>query len=384
MAEFPGNLDDRWQRSVRRMLLRWYRQHGRLLPWRGSEDPYRVWISEIMLQQTTIAAVTPYFNRFLKLFPTVRILAAADESQVLRAWEGLGYYSRARNLHRTARVIADAWRGQFPVSVDELEKLPGIGPYTARAIASFAFGKSVGIVEANTLRFYSRLIELETDPRSTAGSRLLWQFADWIVAPRRAADFNQAAMDVGATICTASNPECGRCPVRSRCCVFRAGRQNELPAVPKKQPMTSVTEVAVVICRRRRVLMRQYNSGERWAGLWDFVRFPISVEDGNTLAQLAGRSSDRQVVLYESPLPAAVFDEISGRTGLRVHALELLKQIRHTVTRYRIRLLCVQALTVTGTVGRGCGYRWISLADISRLPLSTTAREIAGVLTKPS
>src|SRR5437016_2075319 len=168
----------------RRALGAWYRRHARPLPWRATRDPYRIWISEIMLQQTTVAAVVPYFERFLKRFPTLGSLAAAREQAVLRLWEGLGYYSRARNIHKAARVVANELDGVFPDDVEALQKLPGIGRYTAGAIASFAFDRPAPIVEANTLRLYSRLIGLRDDPRSAAGQKQLWDFAGRIV-PRR-------------------------------------------------------------------------------------------------------------------------------------------------------------------------------------------------------
>ena len=167
--------------SLRRRLIRWYERHARDLPWRHTTDPYRVWISEIMLQQTTVAAVVPYFQRFLTRFPTVRDLAAADENDVLRLWEGLGYYSRARNLRKAAQVIVSEHEGVFPCEVDVLQKLPGIGRYTAGAIASFAFDRRAPIVEANTLRLYCRLLGYADDPRSAVGQQALWSLAEAIL-----------------------------------------------------------------------------------------------------------------------------------------------------------------------------------------------------------
>lgn len=384
MAAFPHDLDSHWQRTVRRRLLDWYRRNARPLPWRESADPYLIWISEIMLQQTTIAAVKPYFERFQQRFPTVDDLAAADEAEVLRQWEGLGYYSRARNLHASAQKIVSELGGVFPDSVDELQQLPGIGPYTARAIASLAFGRGVGILEANTIRLYSRLIELTDDPRATPGNRLLWEFADWIVSPRSAASFNQAAMDIGSTICKPEDPDCERCPVQNQCCSFRSGQQHEIPRLPPKKRMTDVTEVAFVLCRGRKVLMKQYEDGERWAGLWDFVRFPISADDGDQLLSLPCQEVARQPSLFADEATPLAVRTAEQHIGLQIADPVLLKQIRHTVTRYRIRLLCIQSKNVKGTVDPDHGFSWQPLERLGELPLSTTARTIAELLQKDS
>lgn len=385
MAAYPHDLDSEWQRGVRRRLLDWYRKNARPLPWRDSADPYRVWTSEIMLQQTTIAAVKPYFERFHQRFPSVETLAAAEEAEVLREWEGLGYYSRARNLHKAAQQIVDEHAGVFPESVEQLQKLPGIGPYTARAVASVAFGQGVGILEANTIRLYSRLVELTEDPRSTPAARLLWNFADWIVAPRSASAFNQAAMDVGSVICKPEDPECDRCPLRSHCCSFRSGRQAEIPRLPAKKKMTDVTEAALVLCRRDRVLMRQYAEGERWAGLWDFVRFPVSVEDGDQLLLLpqqptGRRQSSKQPTLFPTESTALAVRAAEQQTGLQIASPVLLKQIRHTVTRYRIRLLCIQSNNIRGRIKSAGEFSWQPFRRLDELPLSTTARTIAELL----
>ncbi len=232
--------DPPWLRRFRRNLLRWYDRAGRDLPWRATRDPYAVWISEVMLQQTTVAAVKPYFERFLERFPDVAALAAADESDVLRLWEGLGYYSRGRNLHRAARVVVEQHDGRFPEDVTTLQSLPGIGRYTAGAIASFAFDVPAPIVEANTVRLYARLTGLDGDPRSTAGQRALWEFAEAIVPAKRAGAFNHALMDLGATVCTINEPRCHDCPVRSCCRAFADGRQAEIPP-PKRRRQLLLT-----------------------------------------------------------------------------------------------------------------------------------------------
>ena len=233
--------------SFRRKLNDWYADQGRDLPWRRNFEPYQIWISEIMLQQTTVVAVIPYFERFLGRFPTVADLAAADESEVLRLWEGLGYYSRARNLHRAAKVIVEQYSGLFPTELDTLQSLPGVGRYTAGAIASFAFDQRAPIVEANTLRLYSRLIGYAGDPRSRDGQERLWAFAEDILPRKGAGRLNQALMELGATVCSPREPDCESCPVHAHCQAFRDGTQATIPLPKPKTVITEMTEVSIAV-----------------------------------------------------------------------------------------------------------------------------------------
>ncbi|MCA9053078.1 MAG: A/G-specific adenine glycosylase [Planctomycetaceae bacterium] len=366
-----------WLRSFRSRLRRWHAQHGRDLPWRGA-DAYRVWISEIMLQQTTVAAVIPYFERFLKAFPTVTALAAADEQQVLRLWEGLGYYSRARNLHRAARVIVSEHEGRLPKDVTALQKLPGVGRYTAGAIASFAYDRPAPIVEANTLRLYARLLAYDGDPRSSAGQQRLWQFAEEVLPTKQPGEFNQALMDLGATVCVPDEPRCEECPVMTLCGAFQSGRQCEIP-IPKRRPeLTDVTECAVVAQRRGKYLVRRCQPGERWAGLWDFPRFPVTTpEPGNqSKVRTTGQSSN-----VGATLARAASEGVRRLTGIEVAIQSQLREIRHGVTRYRIRLICLSGQWRSGTLsGSDDLLRWVSRDELQHLPLSTTGRKIAGTL----
>src|SRR5579872_2288936 len=305
-------------RKFRRSLIAWYRRHARPLPWRNINDPYRIWISEIMLQQTTVAAVVPYFERFLQRFPTLASLAAAQEGDVLRLWEGLGYYSRARNIHKTAQRIVGKHGGVFPNSVEALRELPGIGRYTAGAIVSFAFQRPAPIVEANTLRLYSRLMDFRGDPRSAAGQKLLWDFAAQIVPRTRPDQFNQALMELGATLCSPDEPDCPRCPVRTCCAALANGSQREIPVRAVRAAPTAVTEIAVAIQRDTRYLLLKRPAGERWAGLWDFVRFAWTTDGRISPARLAGA--------------------VRSQTGLSVAMGDAVTEIRHSVTRFRITL----------------------------------------------
>src|SRR3990172_6150877 len=272
-----GNMDvvpeDIEYARIRRNAVAWYARHARDLPWRRTTDPYRIWISEIMLQQTTVKAVVGYYERFLREFPTVEALAAAPEESVLRQWEGLGYYTRARNLHRAAGVVVRELSGRFPQEVDELLRLPGIGRYTAGAVASFAFDRPAPIVEANTQRLYSRLLGYAGDLRSSTGQRVLWQFAERLVPHKSPGRFNQALMELGATVCAPVDPQCDRCPMRRDCAALRHGRQNEIPLAHRRPEPTDVTEAAVAVRSQDAFLLLQRPAGQRWAGLWDFPRF---------------------------------------------------------------------------------------------------------------
>ncbi len=344
----------------RRALLEWYRRQGRELPWRGLGDPYRVWISEVMLQQTTVTAVIPYYERFLRAFPNVQSLAAAEEADVLKLWEGLGYYSRARNLHRGAKEIVAQRQGVFPRNPDQLQQLPGIGRYTAGAIASFAFQQRAPIVEANTLRLYCRLLGYDGDPRSAAGQQTLWAFAEAVLPKDRPGEFNQALMDLGATVCTPSQPDCAACPVQRWCRAFRENRTAEIPQAARKPVVTELAAYAVAIKRQSKYLLRRCAPKERWEGLWDFPRYE-----------------------FEQPFPAprdlerVIVDAVNDQTGLKIQLGPAVAQLRHSVTRFRITLQCFTAESQAGRLTPSGEWAWVPPGEFSDLPLSVTGRKLA-------
>jgi A/G-specific adenine glycosylase len=348
------------KQSLRRRLLKWYAANARDLPWRQSRDPYRVWISEIMLQQTQVATVCAYFTRFVHQLPNVHELAAADEQQVLRLWEGLGYYRRARQLHAAAQKVVVEHGGVFPRTVESLRELPGVGRYTAGAIASIAFNLRAPILEANTLRLLSRLIAFRGNPHSTAGQRVLWQVAEEILPQKNVAQFNQALMELGSLVCTPTEPDCPQCSLSGVCAARLAGVQHEIPAPKPRKAYTEVREAAVVVRKTGRVLMRQCAAHERWAGLWDFPRFAVEAE---------------------GPLFAAeeIVTKLRQQTGITCRTPALLKTIRHGVTRFRITLDCYGASFVSGrtSTSQDLVIRWIERSKLNDLPLSTTGRRIA-------
>lgn len=353
------------KRELQRQLIDWFRVHARDLPWRKTRDAYRVWISEVMLQQTQVATVIPYYERFLQAFPTVSELAAAPEELVLRLWEGLGYYRRARQLQAAARCIVSEHGGQFPSDAEAVRRLPGIGRYTAGAILSIAFDRPEPILEANTVRLFSRL-SLERGPITAPVTRnRLWAVATELVPERDARLFNQAAMELGSLICTPRSPRCSDCPIAQYCPTYRAGLQQQIPAAAPKMVRTEVVEAAVVIRAGDRVLIRRCGPGERWAGLWDFPRFPV-----------------------ETVEPLQFSKEIATKTkalvGLAVKPLEQLTTLRHAVTRFNITLHCLSAQPVAKT--KACSLpqsddlRWVLPSELASFPLSVTGRKISNLL----
>ncbi|PYK88459.1 MAG: A/G-specific adenine glycosylase [Verrucomicrobia bacterium] len=256
-------------RQCRRKLNRWFLRHKRDLPWRQSRDPYAILVSEIMLQQTQAATVVPYYNRWLRRFPTIRSLAATTESDVLHAWQGLGYYARARNLHRCAKTIVENFGGRLPNDPGKLKSLPGIGLYTANAIAVFALDKSLPIVEANTARVLSRLFNIRAPIDSTSGRRKLWELSAKLVPQKSARDFQNAMMDLGALICTARNPRCQICPVKKFC---RARDPASLPRKKRRAAIVPLTELHGLSIMAGAVLLER--CGQRWRGMWMLPKVP--------------------------------------------------------------------------------------------------------------
>ncbi len=313
-----------------------------------------------MLQQTQVATVTAYYQRFLSRFPTISALAGAEETDVLRQWEGLGYYRRARQLHAAAKRIVAEHGGRFPRDLHMMEKLPGIGRYTAGAIASIAFDVRAPILEANTVRLHSRLLGFRGDPTSVPGQRLLWRFAEAILPKRGSGDLNQALMELGSLICTPRAPCCEACPVRSLCPTQIGGWQDVIPAPKRKTKFENVREAAVVVRRSGKVLLRKRSDGERWAGLWDFVRFPLCALRGDDLTR---------------ELSQKVYEQV----GVKIQPGQLRTTIQHAVTRFRITLECFECAYLSGatTASRRASMAWVTPCRLGEYPLSASGRKLA-------
>jgi A/G-specific adenine glycosylase len=345
--------------SLRRALLRWYDRERRDLPWRRTRDPYAIWVSEAMLQQTQVATVIGYYHRWMARFPSLDALARADEDQVLHAWQGLGYYTRARRLLAGARAVVAEHGGQLPKEPEALSALPGIGRYTAGAIASIAFGQRAPLVDGNVARVLSRLFAVTGDPASSAVRRRLWLLAAELIDSARPGDFNQALMELGATLCSPRQPVCDRCPLRAKCAARRDGCATAYPEARKRPASTALHMVAAVAMRRGRVLVTQVPAhAPRWAGMWSF---PATI-----------------VHVGESPEDAVrrALAESVGATGAPEG---LFLVVRHGVTRYRITLEAYRSTVPSGRL-RALGCRAFSFRrpeELAQLAMPAAHRRIA-------
>jgi len=331
--------------TVVRPLLAWYRRAGRDLPWRRSRDPYRIWISEVMLQQTQVERVRDYFQRFLERFPTVSDLATSAEPDVLRAWEGLGYYRRARQLHAAAGQLVSQHGGVFPETVGELRQLPGIGRYTAAAIASIAFDQPEPIIEANSRRVLARLAGYDQPLVQPRDEEPLWQLAAAMLPRRAAGRFNQALMDFGAIICTAALPRCTACPLAAVCIARQQQRVAEIPRLPAPRAIRRLQETAIVLRHRGRLLVERRQPGEWWEGLWDFPR----------------------------QLPEGI--ETVGRR-------REVGDVRYTVTHHQVSCR-VTASDVSSRPRAKRHQRWVRPNELAALAMTAPGRRIAQLLTPP-
>jgi A/G-specific adenine glycosylase len=343
--------------------LSWYDQNARRLPWRGEGDPYRIWISEIMLQQTRIETMIPYYQRWLERFPTLQDLANASLQDVLHIWEGLGYYSRARHLHRAARMILDDLDGHFPSDRDGLAKLPGVGRYTAGAIASIAFGQDEPALDGNIRRVFSRVMDLQVPARSKDGESLLWQFAADHLPPGRAGDYNQALMDLGSAICTPRAPACLICPLANLCEANRLGVQEERPIKHPRPAVPHYLVTAAVIQRNGLVLIARRPEKGLLGGMWEFPGG--KVEPGEELP--AGLQREIQEEL-------AVEIEVGEHFGIYEHAYT---HFRVTLHAFLCRLLAGEPQAIEAS-----DLRWITPAEMKDYPMGKIDRQIAKNLEK--
>jgi A/G-specific adenine glycosylase len=333
--------------AFRRALLRWYRRSARDLPWRSTRDPYLIWLSEAMLQQTQVATVIPYFERFRSRYPTVAELAAAPQDDVLKLWEGLGYYSRARNLHRAAQEIAQA--GQFPRSAAQWQALPGIGRYSSAAIASIASGEPVAVVDGNVKRVLARVHAIRESISDGAIERQLWQLADGLLARRSAGDHNQAMMELGARICRPRRPDCDLCPVRRYCAADRQGIAEQLPVkMAKPKAVELQAQMALVECRNK-LLVRRRPSRGIFGGLWEFPT--IWSDNGRDFS-----------------LP----ELIEKLTGQRARLGEVQAVVAHALTHRRITLEVYRISLKQREAIRSGGdeRRWLRRAELDQVALS--------------
>lgn len=350
---------------VSKKLLDWYAENARILPWRSFDEPqpYKVWISEIMLQQTQVDTVIPYYERWIKRFPDLASLAVADEQDVLNCWEGLGYYSRARNLYKAAQVFMKEYHGSFPTSAAELQKLPGIGRYTAGAISSIAFGRDEAALDGNIRRVYARLFNVDEPLGSSQVEARLWQIAEEQLPQGRAGDYNQALMDLGSMVCLPKNPLCEICPLKENCRAKALGLQQELPVKKRKAQVPHYTVTAAVIQADGRVMIAKRHANGLLGGLWEFPGGKLSDEDEN--------------------LEDCLRREIREELAADILVLEPYGTYRHAYTHFKITLhafLCALKDGQTLIPQEHDAIAWVGLDELEDYPMGKVDRQIANRL----
>jgi len=342
--------------TLQSALLAWYQKHQRDLPWRRTNDPYAIWVSEVMLQQTQVTTAKPYFERFMEKFPTVQALAQAPLDDVLKAWEGLGYYSRARHLHRAAQIVVAEHSGALPRDVEGLLKLPGIGRYTAGAIASIAFGLDEPVLDGNVVRVLSRLFRVREHPKEAATQKQLWALARRLTPTRQAALFNQALMDLGATVCIPKEPRCLICPLYELCRARAHNEQNELPLKAKRKPSPHHDLAVGVVWKGERCLLVQRKAKGLLGGLWEFPGVRLN----------RGQS-----------LQAALREHLKA-LGLRVRVGRKLTSVDHAFTHLRITAHALCCAHVAGEVKCGdyAQAKWVLFDELDQYPLPKTMHKL--------
>lgn len=345
-------------------LLEWFRETARDLPWRRTYDPYHVWISEIMLQQTQMERGVAYFLRWIDRFPDVQAVAVAEEQEILKYWEGLGYYARARNLHRAAKIIAGEFAGLVPCDYDQLRSLPGIGPYTAAAVASVAGNRDVPVIDANVSRVFARVFDISLPVKDRQVQQHIAIITKELLPHGRARAFNQALMDLGGLVCTPKAPRCEICPIASTCAAKKAGNVALRPVVGEGKKIVTVEKVAGIIRRQGRIFIQQRRADDVWGGLWEFPGGELTVH----------------------PPEVAVVRAIEADTGLAVRVVESLTTIIHHYTRYKIVLHCflcdLSGNKYQPTLKNAVDSRWIAAAELNRYAFPAGPRKLLEYLAK--
>ncbi len=348
---------------IRNHLVSWYRQHQRQMPWRDTRDPYRIWLSEVMLQQTQVKTVIPYYHRFLERFPTIEDLARGDLQEVLKMWEGLGYYARARNFHRAAGVVTDEYDGRIPDRWEAFLKLPGVGEYTASAVQSLAFGHPHAVVDGNVKRVLARLFLIAAPVNKPAVYKQLKTLATRLMDRDRPGTFNQAIMELGALVCKPANPECGGCPVQGDCGGFQENRVIEFPVKERRKPVPTVHMTAGVIRKRGKVLITRRQPEGLLGGLWEFPGGELRKGDA------AGDGCSRN---------------IRETTGLKVEIDSHITRVKHAYTHFKIQLDVFYCRVLPGSRVRLNGpvdFRWVRLDELDAYAFPKANKKFMDLLT---
>ncbi len=331
-------------------LLDWYHKNKRDLPWRRTDSPYMIWVSEIMLQQTRVDTVIPYYHRFLGAFPTVYDLADADQQKVLKQWEGLGYYSRGRNLHQAAKMVVNRFNGNIPSDYETITQLKGIGPYTAAAVLSIAFQKKHAVVDGNVIRVLARFYGIEDDIRSGKTKKRVQAFADELISEDEPGDFNQAIMELGATVCTPKNPLCNQCPLSSDCVAYQTVKTDTIPykSPAKKVPHHQIA-VGIIVNQKNELLIALRPNDVMLGGLWEFP---------------GGKKENGE------SLPDTVSRELTEELGVEVDVYKKFKKLKHAYSHFKITMHAYWCTILNGTPKpiSGKELRWVSLSEIDQYP----------------
>lgn len=341
--------------KIQSRLLGWFEKNGRDLPWRKTRDPYAIWVSEIMLQQTQVPTVIPYYKKFLKTFPTFRHLAQSNLSKVLKVWEGLGYYSRARNLHLTSRIVLSHFRGRIPDNLQDLLTLPGIGKYTAGAILSIAYNKEAPILDGNVKRVLSRLFMISGDPREKKTENHLWRLSESLIPKGFASPFNQALMDLGSMVCTPKDPQCSRCPLHRLCKGKASGKPEEYPSRVIKKKIPHIEAISAVIIKDGKVLLNQRPPKGLFGGLWEFPNWKSEGKRG---------------------LRFRLRNYIKKEMGINVEVKESIGTFKQAFTHFKLTL---HVFTCEAIDGKGRG-KWIPIKNLDQLAMPRIHRRIAEVI----
>lgn len=346
--------------AFQKNLLEWFAEHQRPLPWRKNYDPYSVWVSEMMLQQTQVATVLPYFKRWMETLPTLQAVANAPEEQVLKLWEGLGYYSRARNLQKAAKHIVEDHQGVFPSKFETILSLPGVGRYTAGAIGSIAFNQNTPIVDGNVTRVLCRLMDLRGEPKSASMVKTLWHYAEAWIPQGQARFFNQGLMELGATLCLPQKPGCLLCPVQNFCQSFQAGSVARVPAKTVRRPRTPITTALAVIENDHQFLIQKRPVGGLMGGLWEFPN--VNLEEGQAMKETLRQEIEKQYHL-----------EISIEAAITT--------IGHGYTSFKVTLHCFLCRCVEGSRKKlRPSARWVSLEELEQFSFPAAHKKLIRIL----
>jgi A/G-specific adenine glycosylase len=344
--------------AFRRQLLAWYKEAKRPLPWRKSNDPYAIWVSEVMLQQTQTKKVLAYYKRFLKKFPSVRALARAEMDEVLKAWEGLGYYARARNLHRAAKDIVASYKGMIPNEYDRLRRVQGIGPYTAAAVASIAFSQPQAVIDGNVIRVMSRLFLIEKDPKEKQARASIAEYAQQLLDHESPGDFNQAMMELGATLCTPRRPKCMFCPVSEYCLAFqKLDDPARLPVKPPPKEVPHYNIAAGLIWDEGYIFIDRRQENGLLGGMWEFPGGKI--ETGETPQE-------------------AIKREIRKEMNLNIEVGDFFMEVRHAYTHFKITLQVYHCLYKNGEpkLTVATDWRWVKPEELRYYAFAASNKKI--------